>query len=77
MSLTDPASGSFWTSRLSTAAAYRQARLRSEAQAHVLRPNGLVLVAAISRFASALDGLVSHFFTDPRYAWWLRSPSTR
>jgi hypothetical protein len=28
----------------------------------------VVLVAAISRFASALDGLVSHFSTDPRYA---------
>ncbi len=27
-----------------------------------------MLVAAISRFASALDGLVSHFFADPRYA---------
>jgi hypothetical protein len=34
----------------------------------VLRPNGVVLVAAISRFASALDGLIRHFFTDPRYA---------
>jgi ubiquinone/menaquinone biosynthesis C-methylase UbiE len=34
----------------------------------VLRPGGMVLLAAISRFASALDGLVSHLFTDPRYA---------
>jgi hypothetical protein len=28
----------------------------------------VVLVAAISRFASALDGLARHFFDDPRYA---------
>jgi hypothetical protein len=34
----------------------------------VLRWNGVVVVAAISRFASALDGLVRHFFSDPRYA---------
>ncbi len=33
----------------------------------VLRSNGVVVVAAISRFASALDGLVRHFFNDPRY----------
>ena len=47
----------------------RSDRLRALNEAwRVLRPNGVVLVAAISRFASALDGLVSHFFTDPRYA---------
>jgi ubiquinone/menaquinone biosynthesis C-methylase UbiE len=34
----------------------------------VLRSNGVVAVAAISRFASALDGLARHFFNDPRYA---------
>jgi SAM-dependent methyltransferase len=34
----------------------------------VLQPGGVVLVAAISRFASALDGLVSRYFTDPRFA---------
>jgi ubiquinone/menaquinone biosynthesis C-methylase UbiE len=34
----------------------------------VLRSNGVVVVAAISRFASALDGLARHFFKDPRYA---------
>jgi ubiquinone/menaquinone biosynthesis C-methylase UbiE len=34
----------------------------------VLHAGGLVLAAVISRFASALDGLVSHFFADPRYA---------
>jgi ubiquinone/menaquinone biosynthesis C-methylase UbiE len=34
----------------------------------VLQPAGLVLAAAISRFASALDGLVSRYFTDPRFA---------
>jgi len=47
----------------------RNERLQALREAwRVLRPNGIVLVAAISRFASALDGLVSHFFTDPRYA---------
>jgi ubiquinone/menaquinone biosynthesis C-methylase UbiE len=34
----------------------------------VLHADGLVLAAVISRFASALDGLVGHFFADPRYA---------
>jgi ubiquinone/menaquinone biosynthesis C-methylase UbiE len=44
-------------------------RIRALTEARrVLRPNGVVLVAAISRFASALDGLIRHFFTDPRYA---------
>src|SRR6266851_297053 len=47
----------------------RSERLEALREAwRVLRPNGIVLVAAISRFASALDGLVSHFFADPSYA---------
>jgi ubiquinone/menaquinone biosynthesis C-methylase UbiE len=47
----------------------RSDRLRALHEAwRVLRPDGLVLAAAISRFASALDGLVSHFFADERYA---------
>jgi len=35
--------------------------------ARVVRPGGLVFVAAISRFASALDGLVRGFITDPEF----------
>lgn len=34
----------------------------------VLAPGGTILAAAISRFASTLDGLVSHLFDDPRFA---------
>jgi ubiquinone/menaquinone biosynthesis C-methylase UbiE len=34
----------------------------------VLRPGGTVVAVVISRFASTLDGLVSHLFADPRYA---------
>jgi ubiquinone/menaquinone biosynthesis C-methylase UbiE len=33
----------------------------------VVRPGGLVFVAAISRFASLLDGLSREFLTDPRF----------
>lgn len=47
----------------------RSDRLRALREARrVLRADGLVLAAAISRFASALDGLRSHFFADERYA---------
>jgi ubiquinone/menaquinone biosynthesis C-methylase UbiE len=38
----------------------------------VLRPGGTLLAVVISRFASTLDGLVSHLFADPQYdeiAW--------
>jgi ubiquinone/menaquinone biosynthesis C-methylase UbiE len=34
----------------------------------VLRPGGTLVAVVISRFASTLDGLVSHLFDDPRYA---------
>ena len=34
----------------------------------VVRPGGFVFVAAISRFASLLDGLSRGFLTDPRFA---------
>ena len=34
----------------------------------VLRPGGLLLAAGISRFASALDGLVRDLFSDPDFA---------
>ena len=47
----------------------RSDRLQALREAwRVLHADGLVLAAAISRFASALDGLRSHFFADPRYA---------
>jgi ubiquinone/menaquinone biosynthesis C-methylase UbiE len=47
----------------------RRDRVRALNEAwRVLRSNGVVLAAAISRFASALDGLARHFFSDPRYA---------
>ena len=36
--------------------------------ARVLRPGGVCLVAAISRFASALDGLASQHLDDPAFA---------
>ena len=35
--------------------------------ARVLRPGGLVFAAAISRFASAMDGLFSGYITDPEF----------
>jgi ubiquinone/menaquinone biosynthesis C-methylase UbiE len=34
----------------------------------ILKPGGTLAAAAICRFASALDGLVRGFFSDPRYA---------
>src|SRR5207249_7320982 len=54
----------------------RSDRIRALNEAcRVLGSNGVVLAAAISRFASALDGLARHFFSDPRYVaiTWARS----
>jgi SAM-dependent methyltransferase len=36
--------------------------------ARVLRPGGVLVAAAISRWASALDGLARNLFTDSRFA---------
>jgi ubiquinone/menaquinone biosynthesis C-methylase UbiE len=47
----------------------RADRLRALREAHrVLRPGGVLLAAAISRFASALDGLCRGFLKDPQFA---------
>jgi SAM-dependent methyltransferase len=47
----------------------RADRLQALREAHrVLRPGGVVLAAAISRFASALDGLARGFLKDPMFA---------
>jgi ubiquinone/menaquinone biosynthesis C-methylase UbiE len=47
----------------------RQERLEALREAwRVLRPGGTLIAMVISRFASTLDGLVSHLFDDPRYA---------
>ena len=47
----------------------RADRLRALREAHrVLRPGGALLAAAISRFASALDGLSRGFLKDPQFA---------
>jgi SAM-dependent methyltransferase len=44
-------------------------RHRALAEAwRVLRPGGLVAAAAISRFASLLDGVMRDYLEDPRYA---------
>src|SRR5262245_58411166 len=44
-------------------------RLQALREAHrVLRPGGTLLAAAISRFASALDGLCRGFLKDPQFA---------
>lgn len=47
-------------------AAERQRALREAAR--VLRPGGTLIAAAISRFASALDGLSRDLFQDARFA---------
>lgn len=49
-----------------TEAADRREALREAAR--VLRPGGLLFAAAISRWASALDGLARELLTDPRFA---------
>jgi SAM-dependent methyltransferase len=49
------------TERADRLAAWREAR-------RVLRPGGVVLAAAISRFASTLDGLRQGLFDDPAFA---------
>jgi SAM-dependent methyltransferase len=47
----------------------RADRVRALREAHrVLRPGGALLAAAISRFASALDGLARGFLRDPEFA---------
>jgi len=47
----------------------RDDRLRAWREAgRVLRPGGVVLAAAVSRFASALDGLRTGFLDDPLFA---------
>jgi SAM-dependent methyltransferase len=47
----------------------RADRLRALREAHrVLRPGGALLAAAISRFASALDGLCRGFLKDAQFA---------
>jgi SAM-dependent methyltransferase len=47
----------------------RADRLRALREAHrVLRPGGALLAAAVSRFASALDGLCRGFLKDPQFA---------
>lgn len=46
----------------------REDRLRVLREAHrVLRPGGFVAAAAISRFASLLDGLLRHYLSDPKF----------
>jgi ubiquinone/menaquinone biosynthesis C-methylase UbiE len=49
------------TDRSDRVAALREAR-------RVLRPGGVLIAAAISRFASALDGLRSGYLDDPAFA---------
>ena len=47
----------------------REARLRALREAwRTLKPGGMLLVAAISRFASILDGLARGLFADPQFA---------
>jgi ubiquinone/menaquinone biosynthesis C-methylase UbiE len=46
----------------------RDDRLRALREAHrVLRPGGVLLAAAISRFASTIDGLAKEALADPRF----------
>ena len=52
-------------------------RLRALREAHrALRPGGVLLAAAISRFASALDGLCRGFLKDPQFAETVRRDLT-
>jgi ubiquinone/menaquinone biosynthesis C-methylase UbiE len=47
---------------------HREDRIAALREAgRVLRPGGVVLAAAISRFASTLDGLRKHFMDDPQF----------
>jgi ubiquinone/menaquinone biosynthesis C-methylase UbiE len=47
----------------------RADRIRALGEAHrVLRPEGVVIAVAISRFASLLDGLAQGFLSDPVFA---------
>jgi SAM-dependent methyltransferase len=46
----------------------REDRLRALREAHrVLRPGGVLFAAAISRYASALDGIARDLFSDPAF----------
>lgn len=47
----------------------REDRIASLREAHrVLRPDGMIFAAVISKFASMLDGLARSFFTDPEFS---------
>jgi ubiquinone/menaquinone biosynthesis C-methylase UbiE len=55
----------------------RADRVRALSEAYrVLRPGGKLLAAAISRFASALDGLCRGFLKDPQFAAIVRQDLT-
>lgn len=46
----------------------KQERIQALSEAYrVLKPNGLIIAAAISRFASMMDGLYQGMFLDPSY----------
>ena len=57
-----------------TERAHRVAALREAAR--VCRPGGVVCAAAISRYASALDGLLRGFLSDPFFAALVRDDLT-
>jgi hypothetical protein len=45
-----------------------RSRLQALREAHrILKPRGVLFAAAISRFASLIDGLASGFFQDPEF----------